>query len=205
MGYPVAEHALIVLKWSKPGWIHGSKMMAQKCISEKRYREMISCAYGGAKLFPIGRARQVQKKMTGANTSACWISEGGAKLTKKLLLCPLYPEGGLQLAHSCGGTDAAGGIPASEWAWKARCASGWEGKSSISLMPTIWTTFVSSAAQWRNWTRLWEIMSEPKSSMTYGRMRTKRAIISTFRNRLCNKRSLSTLKIKESRSWINEV
>ncbi len=28
-------------------WMHGSKMMVQKWISEKRYRELISCVHGG--------------------------------------------------------------------------------------------------------------------------------------------------------------
>ena len=39
------------------------------------------------------------------------------------------------------------------------------------------------AAPWRNWTWSWETMSRPRSSMTLGRRRTKRAIRSTFRSR----------------------
>ena len=66
---------------------------------------------------------------------------------------------------------------------KARCAGGWGCKSSISPMLAMWTMLGPPAAPWRNWTWSWETMSRPRSSMTLGRRRTKRAIKSTFRSR----------------------
>ncbi|CAN3957967.1 Holliday junction resolvase, partial [Dysosmobacter welbionis] len=66
---------------------------------------------------------------------------------------------------------------------KARCAGGWGCKSSISPMLAMWTMLGPPAAPWRNWTWSWETMSRPRSSMTLGRRRTKRAIRSTFRSR----------------------
>ena len=70
-----------------------------------------------------------------------------------------------------------------DYSWKARCAGGWGCRSSISPMLAMWTMLGPPAAPWRNWTWSWETMSRPRSSMTLGRRRTKRAIKSTFRSR----------------------
>ena len=45
--YRTAYDSSEVTQTRLDAWMQGSKMMAQKWISEKRYQELISCAHGG--------------------------------------------------------------------------------------------------------------------------------------------------------------